>query len=158
MKNTPYLVVDASIVLKWQLDDEEHVTEALALRDAWIKKQAVRLLAPTLLIYEVVNGFVTAVMRDRISEDKGLRAVENTVAIGLEFKNPPAETIFELARKHNLAAYDSAYLALAELEGCDLWTGDRQLYDAVKNEIPWVRWIAEYESPSLDTKENSATK
>jgi predicted nucleic acid-binding protein len=57
MKNTPYLVVDASIVLKWQLDDEEYVTEALALRDAWIKKQAVRLLAPTLLIYEVVNGF-----------------------------------------------------------------------------------------------------
>ena len=42
------------------------------------------------------------------------------------------------------AAYDAAYLALAEAEKCDLWTGDKAFYQAVKGELPWVKWIGDY--------------
>ena len=36
-----------------------------------------------------------------------------------------------------VTAYDSYYLALAEALGCDLWTADRQLANAL--DLPWVR-------------------
>ena len=38
-------------------------------------------------------------------------------------------------------AYDTAYLALAQLDRCDFWTADRRLYNTVKEELPWVKWI-----------------
>ncbi|MBI2323132.1 MAG: hypothetical protein HYU88_13815 [Chloroflexi bacterium] len=34
---SPYVVVDASVSLKWALDDEAHVGKAVALRDAAIR-------------------------------------------------------------------------------------------------------------------------
>jgi predicted nucleic acid-binding protein len=50
-----------------------------------------------------------------------------------------------LAKKFDRpAAYDSHYLALAEMLGCELWTGDRRLYNAVKDELPWVKWLGDY--------------
>jgi len=44
--------------------------------------------------------------------------------------------ILEAALRYNLAAYDAAYLVLAEVEKCHLWTGDRALYQAVKGKTP----------------------
>ena len=29
-------------------------------------------------------------------------------------------------------------------EKCDLITGDRKLYHAVKSQLPWVKWIGDY--------------
>lgn len=39
-------------------------------------------------------------------------------------------------------AYDAHYLAVAEREGCELWTTDRRLYNAVQPDLPWVRLAA----------------
>lgn len=30
------------------------------------------------------------------------------------------------------------------MEKCDLWTGDMSLYQAVKGELAWVKWIGDY--------------
>jgi predicted nucleic acid-binding protein len=50
----------------------------------------------------------------------------------------------EFARRFNRPkAYDAQYLALADLLGCELWTADRRLVNAVAGELPWVRWIGE---------------
>ncbi len=40
-------------------------------------------------------------------------------------------------RLNRAAAYDSFYLALAESLGCELWTADQRLHNAV--DLPWVR-------------------
>ncbi|MBI3942280.1 MAG: type II toxin-antitoxin system VapC family toxin [Chloroflexi bacterium] len=40
-------------------------------------------------------------------------------------------------------AYDTAYLALAQMQQCDFWTADEKLYNATKAHLPWVRWIGE---------------
>ena len=49
--------------------------------------------------------------------------------------------MLHLARRYNRSAYDVAYLALAEATGQPLITGDRRLYQAVRNELGWVRWL-----------------
>ncbi|MEK9149104.1 MAG: type II toxin-antitoxin system VapC family toxin, partial [Candidatus Desantisbacteria bacterium] len=52
--------------------------------------------------------------------------------------------IMEIALEHGLTAYDAVYLALAEDEQCDLWTGDGAFYKAVKDSSPRVKWIGDY--------------
>jgi predicted nucleic acid-binding protein len=44
-------------------------------------------------------------------------------------------------RLNRAAAYDSFYLALAERLGCNLWTADRRLWQAVS--AGWVRLVGE---------------
>jgi len=138
------LVVDASVVLKWQLDDEESILQATALRDDFYALGAIRAIAPHLLIYEVINGIVTATRRKRLASDKAMEAMTNLLQLGVELKQVEPERVLELALAHSLSAYDAAYLALAEREGCDLWTGDRLFYQAVKGELPQVKWIGDY--------------
>jgi predicted nucleic acid-binding protein len=38
-------------------------------------------------------------------------------------------------------AYDMMYLALAQLEGLDLWTGDERRVNTIGGGDPRVRWI-----------------
>ena len=144
MTESELAVVDASVVLKWQLDDEDCVSQAIALRDDYFARGAVRVIAPQLLMYEVVNGVATAARRKRLSPDIAFQAVENLVSLGIELRNVEPLRVLEMALRYNLAAYDAAYLALAEAESCDLWTGDRAFYQAVKSETHQVRWIGDY--------------
>ncbi len=57
-----------------------------------------------------------------------------------------------MALAHQLrrpTTYDCYYLALAERYQCELWTGDQRFYNAVKDAIPWVKWIGNDPTPSL---------
>jgi hypothetical protein len=50
------------------------------------------------------------------------------------------ERAWEMANRfHRPQAYDGHYLALAEMLGCELWMADERLYNAVKDELPWVK-------------------
>jgi predicted nucleic acid-binding protein len=138
------VVVDASVVLKWQLDDEQYIPQAIALRDDFYARGAIKAIAPYLLTYEVVNGIATATRQKRIESNMAVEAMGNLLVLGVELREVAPLRVLELALRHNLAAYDAAYLALAEAEGCELWTGDRPFYQAVKDELPRVKWIGDY--------------
>ncbi len=149
MRESELAVVDASVVLKWQFDDEDCVSQATALRNDYFARGAVRVIAPQLLMYEVVNGVATATRRKRVAADKAMETISNLVALVIELKEVEPLRILEVALRYNLAAYDAAYLALAEDENCDLWTGDRAFYQAVKDESHQVRWIGDYAGKEL---------
>ena len=54
------------------------------------------------------------------------------------------ETAWALARRWNLpTAYDAAYLALAEVTGCDLWTADRRFASSLRKKAPRGRLVGE---------------
>jgi len=145
MQREPKLVVvDASVVLKWQLDDEEYVPQATALRNDFYASGAVKAVAPHLLLYEMTNGVLTAARRGRLDPDKALEAVNNLMELGVELKGVEPERVLELALEHNLSAYDAAYLALASSEGCELWTADRLFYQALEGSFPGINWIGDY--------------
>lgn len=145
MAKEPGLVVaDASVVLKWQLDDEDCIPQATALRDDFFARGAVNVIAPHLLVYEVVKGIATAAKQRRVAPDKAIEALSNLMALGVELKEVKPLRVLEASLRYGLTAYDAAYLALAEAEKCDLWTGDRGFYQAVKGELAWVKWIGDY--------------
>jgi len=142
-----YMVVDASVSLKWALDDEESVDQAVGLRNMALST-GLEFVAPSLWLYEVINGLGVAVRRGRIAQDAAEQALDHLLALGIRLADPPAERVYQLALGTGLAAYDAAYLALAEALGVSLWTGDRILYDRARAKSEFVHWIGDFSQPA----------
>jgi len=103
-----------------------------------------RLVAPTLLWYEVVNALRRAVALGARTADSAARMFAETQSLPIEIHGDGAlhERALELAGRFSLpAAYDAHYLALAERFGAPLWTTDRCLAKAVGDSLPEVRLV-----------------
>jgi predicted nucleic acid-binding protein len=51
-----------------------------------------------------------------------------------------------IADTHQLpAVYDAHYVALAQFLGCALWTDDRRLLRLLDGQLPFVRWIGDFQ-------------
>ena len=148
MTAVPRAVVDASVALKWQLDDEEDIEAALALRNDFIVNDRIDLCAPTLFNYELANGVRSAARRARLDPERARLALRNLLDAGVETQEPDMERVLSLALEHNVTTYDAAYVAVAEVLGCELWTADGPLYKAFSEAHARVRWIAEYPAPA----------
>lgn len=140
---TRLFVVDASVCLKWALDDEEAVSQAVALRDEALR-QHIQMVAPSLWLYEVINGMVSAVRRGRVAANVGAQALAHLLSLGIHLADPEAKKVYECALRYGIAAYDAAYLTLAEALETVLWTGDRRLYTKVRHATGRVHWIGTY--------------
>ncbi len=138
-----YVIVDASVALKWALNDEEYVAQAVALRDAAVRERRFEMLAPSLWVYEVANGLNVAARRGRIDGATGERALRLLLALGVRLVDPAPVDVYREAEQSGIAVYDAAYLALARALDAPLWTGDWQFYQAVQGD-PLVRWIGEF--------------
>ena len=138
------VVVDASVVLKWQLEDEEAVPQALALRDDFLLHGRVSLVAPSLLAYELANGVLTATRCGRLSRNLAEEALRLLLAAGIRMLPVDPLQVFALALRWRVSAYDGAYLTLAERLDSKVWTGDRAFYTACRKKGSRVRWIGDY--------------
>jgi len=136
--------VDASLVLKLLLPDELNA-EVDSLFSRWIQDNTT-LVSPPLLYAEVPSVLRGAVYFGRINLEEGERAFEAFCELDVAISNRTDLHIlaWELAKEHRQPRiYDSMYLAVARSEGCDLWTGDLRLTNAVN--APWVRWVGAYQ-------------
>lgn len=138
------IVVDASVVLKWYLPDEEYSKEALSLLNNYVLSE-IDILAPSLLQYEVFNGLIIAQRRGRIKEEHAATAIEGFVDLEITERSIPYfySKIVNYCKKYNRSVYDASYLAVADKEGIYLITADEGLFNAVKKDFKWVKWIGE---------------
>ena len=135
-------VVDASVVLKWYLPDEEGAKQAFSLLSEFVEGNF-NLYAPALIDYEFVNAMWVAGKTGRISKDDRDDAVDNF--LNIEMKKVGIEKFFKsiliFAAEHNRSCYDASYLALSETIGAPFVTSDKKLYNAVKAKVPLIIWI-----------------
>ena len=61
------VVLDASVALKWQFNDEEATAEATALLQDFVDGK-IELITPTFFTYEILSGINVAINRKRIKE------------------------------------------------------------------------------------------
>ena len=61
------LVIDASVALKWFLKDEKYGDRAMCLLERFVRGE-IDLVAPSLMVYEIINALVIAQMKGRIDE------------------------------------------------------------------------------------------
>lgn len=138
------VVVDASLALKWVLE-EPYTLEANSLLAEW-RNHRRRLLAPALFLYEVTNPLAKRIQRHRLTLEQGKERLRFFLESGpllrqIASLHPRA---LEIMQRFNLqTAYDSHYLALAESQRCECWTADEQLWNSVRHEIDWLRWVGE---------------
>lgn len=107
-------------------------------------KEKTALIAPTLLAFEVTASLRRWVYTNALTPTEGKEALDKF--LGMPIHISTRRSIFplalELARNLNRPrAYDTAYLALAQLIGCEFWTADERLYNAVKDKLAWVKWV-----------------
>ena len=118
------LIVDASVALKWYLNDEPNGAEARALLNA-----GETLIAPDIVIAEVCNAAWRGVRANRIRDTQAqeiARSVPNLFDV-LVSGSDLAERGMTIAIQLDHAAYDCFYLALAEARDAPLVTADRRL-------------------------------
>jgi len=149
------VVVDTSIAVKWVVTEPD-TPVALALVAEW-NRNGVDLVAPALFASEITNVLYKRVRKGELTvAEAGVRLRQVFLAVpALDFSPDPAVNLalsmraLELARQHGLpATYDAHYLALAEREGCEYWTADERLWNAVRAPLPWVRWLGELSAPA----------
>jgi predicted nucleic acid-binding protein len=138
------VVLDASVILKWYLADEEYSQKALGLLYQYISNE-LDILAPALLEYEVVNGLLIAQKRGRIKEEKILTAIEGFIDLEIKLKNLSHfyPRIIHYCKIYHRSVYDASYLAIADVEGISLITSDEGLYNTIKKDLKWVKWLGD---------------
>jgi predicted nucleic acid-binding protein len=125
------LVVDASIVVKWVVE-EEGTLQALALRGR------AKLIAPELLVAECANILWKKARRNELSRDEALLAARLLQAADIELL--PTRSLLEAATRIAIEldhpAYDCLYFALAVEKGCQFVTADERLLHKLDQRRP----------------------
>ncbi len=133
---------DANVVVRLHDTASSEFPTVASLWERWTKDRT-KILAPSLLRYEVAN----VVYRSSQASDspypvgtvmRSLEAlpIEYVEDIRLHLDAIRIASAFRLP-----AAYDAHYLALAEREGIDFYTLDRRLVNAVGKHLPFVRYV-----------------
>lgn len=132
--------VDASVVVKW-LVDEDDSDVALYVLERWCEVGTV-LVAPSLLEFEVYSVLRRLSFQRRVSPERAREGVDYFHALGIEIRThslllkrawePPV-------RFQRPTIYDMTYVALAEIEGCRLYTSDNRLLNIVGHSPRWVK-------------------
>lgn len=140
-----YVVVDASVVIKWLVDEEDSDSAQLLL-DEWIA-QGVARAAPYLLPFEVTNVLHRQTARGLLTIEDGARLIDEMLASqvqcydSLDIHRRALRLASQLGQG---AAYDSHYLALAEVLDCEMWTADERLYRSASSTVPRLRLLSEF--------------
>lgn len=150
--STPSMVsVDANVVV-WSLVPYPLSDKAEALLEG-IRADQLTLVAPTLLAFEVASVLRRLVYLKALTPQEGEEAFETftRIPIRLSQRKGVIPLSWQLAKQFNRPrAYDTSYLAVAQMYGCELWTADEKLYNAVGaggavgSGLPWVRWLGDY--------------
>jgi predicted nucleic acid-binding protein len=115
------LVIDASIAIKWVIE-EEGTPQALTLR------REAKLLAPELLVAECANILWKKARRNELSREEALLAARLLQAAAIELV--PTRSLLaaatRLAIELDHPAYDCLYLALAIENDCRFVTADER--------------------------------
>ena len=143
------LVIDASVALKWFLRDEKYGDRAMGLLDRFVRGE-LDLVAPSLMVYEIINALVIAQRKGRIDEERVLASISGFIDLGITFVDVTGleARVLHFCRVYDRTAYDASYLAVAEQGSLVLITGDERLYNGTKGKAGWVKWIGDFEDAS----------
>jgi predicted nucleic acid-binding protein len=133
------ICVDASLALKLVLPEPDSDL-AQAQWQTWTEA-GVEIISPDLFVYETTSVLRNRVYRKEITQSEADEARRILESLDISHHQPARirESGWDLARHLNRpTAYDAFYLALAQEESSAFWTGDRRLYNAVKDQLKWV--------------------
>ena len=140
---TTYLTIDAGVAFKLIVPHPRQQVYA-NLVTQW-HRAGYQLCAPALWAYEITSTFTKIAHFGQLSAAHGRESLRLAYQLDVQLIPPDEEQALKAyawtERLQRAAAYDSFYLALAETLGCELWTVDKRLVNAVAQ--PWVKLVEE---------------
>lgn len=136
--------VDASLIVRI-LVPGQYSQQALLRLEYW-QQQQMQLVAPALLAHEVSSVLRRSVYLRALTPSQGEKIFARflQIPVHLSSRRTLVPLAWRLAAELNRPrAYDTAYLALAKLLQCELWTADEKFYNAVRGKVAEVKWIGE---------------
>ncbi len=135
------IVIDASIALRWLLPDALSAICWKLFEQIVIDKKQIHV--PVLWRYEVTSGLAKAVHFKLIDSREAENLLRQSQILDISIIPPDDEqdrrALSWTLITNRVSAYDSYYLALAELLDCELWTADRNLFNTIGEK--WVCYI-----------------
>jgi predicted nucleic acid-binding protein len=150
------ICIDASLGLKLVLAEPDS-ERASALWARWIQ-QEIQICAPPLFLYEGTSAIRGPIYRRLLSVEKGDLAYNALHALTISLLSPPPlhDRAWDLAKRFNRPkVYDCYYMGLAEILECEFWTADERLFNTVKHELRWVKWIGNLPPPAASVPTTS---
>ncbi len=121
------IVIDSSTAASWSIPDEQSLAAAKALAAS----RSDYVVVPSLFWHEFRNVLLVAQRRNRLTAGELEAAIMAVSALSpLVDDLDDNFAVLSLAQRHNLTAYDAAYLELALREKAILATLDRRLAEA----------------------------
>ena len=137
----PRIVIDAHIALAWLFNEDGRTANLQPLFDA------LELVAPSLWLLEVTNAVLVHERRMTLTRGQALQSLQLLDDLAVELAPEPtgrtATALAQVARPHQLTAYDAVYLDLAIRSGLSLLTRDGNLRAAAgRVGVPLVSEVA----------------
>ncbi len=134
--------VDSSVVVK-TLIPEPGTDRVKTLWHEWTRNN-IQLFAPAHMPFEVGSALRRRVAEGLLQERHGGEALKELFQLNIELVSSPEvlRNAWTLAKRFHWATlYDAAFLAVAELHRCPLWTADQRLFLRVRRDLPWVKLL-----------------
>jgi len=126
------VILDGSVALAWFFRDElDPYAEAVAARLPYLE-----LVVPVIWSLEIANSLIVGERRRRSTREEAEEWRGYVASLRLTVESQTTDRVFSsilnLARTHNLSAYDASYLELALRLNLPLATLDRRLHAAAQ--------------------------
>ena len=138
--------LDASVAAKTLLPEIDSDKAAELVETAG--RNGVQLVAPPHFSIEVTSALYKRVQRGELTVAAAVDRSRMLELLPVHLLAPDGlrERALEIAAAANMKwVHDAFYVALAEIEQCELWTADEQLYAAVRAVHPNVRLLSAYD-------------
>lgn len=154
------LVVDASVAVKWFVD-EEHTGVARTLLTPQFQ-----LCAPDFFLLEMDNVFCRRVRRKEFSRTEAEEARSTLRRFPVSYHGLTAylDRAFNIAAETSQTPYDCLYLALAEAFGTCMVTADRRFFERMSgtpfaDHVLWVEDVGAIEAePARERRDAKRSK
>lgn len=136
------IIIDASVVAKWLLPDEEDFVANFIKKD--FASREIYISVSVLIFYEVNNLLKSAILSGRLDAKKAVSLYE--AFLDFDFiiysSKPLLKATLRKAVELNISSYDASYVALAESLQIPLYTADKKLVEKAGNVL--VKSLEDY--------------
>ena len=127
-------VVDASVVVKWVLQDETYQENSAKLKNNFLAGKT-ELFAPSFMLQETANALWMAIKQKRIQQidaQEALKVLQNVQLRIVEIDWTGLSKILAIACELDIAVCDAVYIFLCDQIDAQLVTADNKLFEKTK--------------------------
>lgn len=139
-------IIDASVVFKWYYKKNENDTDKADILFELLNYKHFLLLAPELLIYEIINIFRLKKEINTIIAKQIITDIFELIFF-IDMDKDLLLSAFHYSRDLGISLYDGIYISLSRKFNTPLITADKKLFSSVKGKSPKIILLSEMDLP-----------